>query len=229
MYKQNPNSPVLKALKGNQPNLNAGLKAAIEAAPESPARQTTAGEFAHKQSIKDKEMGKSTKAVDKFKAAYDAMTTDKTYAEAKKGYRKAAKEEYEANNPESPAKQAKRVTPSELNKSSYTQNAFDPTRWSYTEAPEKSTPEPHNAVTAPQYRRSNTSNAELASMPSARRLDTIRAQENAGFMASKGVAGIETMSNKDVNKMAKKHGYSNFTQQKVKERFSSVSSKKLSK
>ena len=99
MYKQNFESPILKALKGNQPNLNAGLKAAIEAAPESPARQTTAGEFAHKQSIKDKEMGKSTKAVDKFKAAYDAMTTDKTYAEAKKGYRKAAKEAYDAKSP----------------------------------------------------------------------------------------------------------------------------------
>ena len=89
MYKQNPKSPMLKALKGGQVNLNAGLKAAIEAAPESPAKQTTAGEFAYEKSLKDKEMGKSTKAVDKVKAAYDAMTTDKTYAEAKKGYRKA--------------------------------------------------------------------------------------------------------------------------------------------
>ena len=44
-------------------------------------------------------MGKSTKAVDKVKAAYDAMTTDKTYAEAKKGYRKAAKEAYEVKTP----------------------------------------------------------------------------------------------------------------------------------
>jgi hypothetical protein len=65
----------------------------------SPAKQTTAGEFAHKKSIKDKEMGKSTKAVDKVKAAYDAMTTDKTYADAKKGYRKAAKKAYDAKSP----------------------------------------------------------------------------------------------------------------------------------
>ena len=165
MYKQSPKSPMLKALKGNQGKLPQHLQDAIKAAPESPAKQTTAGEFAHKQSIKDKEMGKSTKVVDKVKAAYDAMTTDKTYAEAKKGYRKAAKEEYEANNPESPAKQAKRVTPSELNKSSYTQNAFDPTRWSYTEAPEKSTPEPHNAVTAPQYRRSEAPGAQPVERP----------------------------------------------------------------
>jgi len=104
MYKQSPKSPMLKALKGNQGKLPQHLQDAIKAAPESPAKQTTAGEFAHKQSIKDKEMGKSTKVVDKVKAAYDAMTTDKTYAEAKKGYRKAAKEAYDAK---SPAKQTK--------------------------------------------------------------------------------------------------------------------------
>jgi len=104
MYKQNPKSPVLKALKGNQGKLPQHLQDAIKAAPESPAQQTTAGEFAHKQSIKDKEMGKSTKAVDKVKAAYDAMTTDKTYAEAKKGYRKAAKKAYEVK-PPAPIKQ----------------------------------------------------------------------------------------------------------------------------
>ena len=84
MYKQQPRSPLAKALKG---------------APQSPAKQTTSGEFAHKKSIKDKEMGKSTKAVDKVKAAYDAMTTDKTYADAKKGYRKAAKKAYDAKSP----------------------------------------------------------------------------------------------------------------------------------
>ena len=47
-YKQQPRSPLAKALKGNQANLNAGLRAAIEAAsespieaaPESPAKQT---------------------------------------------------------------------------------------------------------------------------------------------------------------------------------------------
>jgi hypothetical protein len=40
MYKQNPNSPVLKALKGNQGKLPQQLQDAIKAAPESPAKQT---------------------------------------------------------------------------------------------------------------------------------------------------------------------------------------------
>ncbi len=61
---QQPTSPVLKALKGNQGRLPQHLHDAIKAAPKSPAKQTTAGEFAHKKSIKDKEMGKSTKVVD---------------------------------------------------------------------------------------------------------------------------------------------------------------------
>ena len=39
-FKMAPKSPIAKALKGNQENLNAGLKAAIEAAAESPAKQT---------------------------------------------------------------------------------------------------------------------------------------------------------------------------------------------
>ena len=75
MYKQQPKSPMLKALKGNQGKLPQQLKEKILA---SPAKQTTANEFAYEKSLKDKEMGKSTKAVDKVKAAYDAMTTDKT-------------------------------------------------------------------------------------------------------------------------------------------------------
>ena len=37
-YKQQPKSPLMKALIGKQGNLNAGLRAAIEAAPESPAK-----------------------------------------------------------------------------------------------------------------------------------------------------------------------------------------------
>jgi len=184
MYKQNPKSPVLKALKGNQPNLNAGLRAAIEAALESPAKQTktlqkikrtpetegekkaaqraaqarissdstytynqlresnswygeagkasaeassekagrdarareakrsaakmygkspakqtTAGEFAHKKSLKEKEMGRSTKVVDKFTSALEAPFSDKTYSELKKEKRNKRKAEYEARTP----------------------------------------------------------------------------------------------------------------------------------
>jgi hypothetical protein len=96
MYKQNFESPILKALKGNQPNLNAGLKAAIEAAPESPARQTTAAEFAYEESLKDKEMGRSTKVVDKLTSALEAPFSDKTYSELKKEKRNKRKAEYKA-------------------------------------------------------------------------------------------------------------------------------------
>ena len=170
MYKQNPKSPVLKALKGNQGKLPQHLQDAIKAAPESPAKQTkdkgfvgphekrqmgpidkynphkpgsaesekhrrdynaqfydaragklkagmkpagvsktkspakqtTAGEFAHKQSLKDKEMGKSTKVVDKFTSALEAPFSDKTYSELKKEKRAKQKAKYNAK---SPAKQ----------------------------------------------------------------------------------------------------------------------------
>ena len=94
MYKQNPKSPVLKALKGNQGKLPQHLQDAIKAAPESPAKQTTAGEFAHQQYEMDKKTGKATRDIDKVKSAFDALTTGKTYAEAKKGYRKKQKEKY---------------------------------------------------------------------------------------------------------------------------------------
>jgi len=96
MYKQSPKSPMLKALKGNQGKLPQHLQDAIKAAPESPAKQTTAGEFAHKQSIKDKEMGKSTKVVDKFTSALEAPFSDKTYSELKKKKRNKRKAEYKA-------------------------------------------------------------------------------------------------------------------------------------
>ena len=99
MYKQNPKSPVLKALKGNQGKLPQHLQDAIKAAPESPAKQTTAGEFAHKQSLKDKEMGRSTKVVDKFASALEAPFSDKTYSELKKEKRAKQKAKYNAKSP----------------------------------------------------------------------------------------------------------------------------------
>ena len=102
MYKQNPKSPVLKALKGNQGKLPQHLQDAIKAAPESPAKQVTAGEFAHKKSLKEKEMGKSTKVVDKFTSALEAPFSDKTYSELKKEKRAKQKAKYNAK---SPAKQ----------------------------------------------------------------------------------------------------------------------------
>ncbi len=99
MYRQNPNSPVLKALKGNQGKLPQALQDAIEAAPESPANQTTAGEFAYEKSLKDKEMGKSTKVVDKFTSALEAPFSDKTYGELKKEKRAKQKAKYNAKSP----------------------------------------------------------------------------------------------------------------------------------
>jgi hypothetical protein len=96
MYKQNSNSPVLKALKGNQGKLPQQLQDAIKAAPESPARQTTAAEFAYEESLKDKEMGRSTKVVDKLTSALEAPFSDKTYSELKKEKRNKRKAEYKA-------------------------------------------------------------------------------------------------------------------------------------
>ena len=60
----------------------------------SPAKQTTAAEFAYEKSLKDKEMGKSTKVVDKVKAAATALTSDKTYAGEKAKYRAERKKAY---------------------------------------------------------------------------------------------------------------------------------------
>jgi len=98
-YKQQPKSPMLKALKGNQGKLPQHLQDAIKAAPESPAKQTTAGEFAHKKSLKDKEMGKSTKVVDKLTSALEAPFSDKTYSELKKEKRAKQKAKYNAKSP----------------------------------------------------------------------------------------------------------------------------------
>ena len=172
MYKQNPKSPVLKALKGNQGKLPQHLQDAIKAAPESPAKQakrvnpssldkrtvnaarellkksggvnnpnltdkevikaakvkgyyaearsgakqglrsgennydwgspakqTTAAEFAYEKSLKDKEMGKSTKVVDKLTSALEAPFSDKTYSELKKEKRAKQKAKYNAKSP----------------------------------------------------------------------------------------------------------------------------------
>ena len=98
-YKQQPKSPVLKALKGNQGKLPQHLQDAIKAAPESPAKQTTAAEFAYEKSLKDKEMGKSTKVVDKFTSALEAPFSDKTYSELKKEKRAKQKAKYNAKAP----------------------------------------------------------------------------------------------------------------------------------
>jgi hypothetical protein len=106
MYKQQPKSPLMKALVGKQKNLPQHLQEKILAAPESPAKQTTAGEFAYQKSLKDKEMGKSTKVIDKAKAAIQAPFSDKTYSELKKDYRKQQKAKYAAS--KSPAKKYKK-------------------------------------------------------------------------------------------------------------------------
>ena len=84
----------------------AGRIARKNEAKRSPAKQTTAGEFAYEKSLKDKEMGKSTKVIDKFTSALEAPFSDKTYAELKKEKRAAQKKKYEAK--KSPAKKYKK-------------------------------------------------------------------------------------------------------------------------
>jgi hypothetical protein len=63
---------------------------------KSPAKQTTAAEFAYEKSLKDKEMGKSTKVVDKLTSALEAPFSDKTYSELKKEKRAKQKAKYNA-------------------------------------------------------------------------------------------------------------------------------------
>jgi len=109
MYKQNPKSPVLKALKGNQGKLPQHLQDAIKAAPESPAKQVTAAEFAYEKSLKEKEMGRSTKVVDKLTSALEAPFSDKTYSELKKEKRAKQKAKYDAKSPAKMKKTARQL------------------------------------------------------------------------------------------------------------------------
>jgi hypothetical protein len=74
----------------------AGRIARKNEAKRSPAKQTTAAEFAYEKSLKDKEMGKSTKVVDKFTSALEAPFSDKTYSELKREKRNKRKAEYKA-------------------------------------------------------------------------------------------------------------------------------------
>ena len=75
----------------------AGRIARKNEAKRSPAKQTTAGEFAYEKHREDMEMGKATYPSDKVRAALTALTSDNvTYAEAKKQLRKKRKEEYKA-------------------------------------------------------------------------------------------------------------------------------------
>ena len=98
-FKMAPKSPMLKALKGNQGKLPQQLQDAIKAAPESPAKQTTAEEFKYMKSVKDKKMGLSTKVVDKLTSAIEAPFSDKTYGELKKEKRAKQKAKNKAKSP----------------------------------------------------------------------------------------------------------------------------------
>ena len=99
-FKMAPKSPMLKALTAKQEaGLPAALKAEIKAAPESPANQTTAEEFKYMKSVKDKEMGLSTKVADKLTSAIEAPFSDKTYGELKKEKRAKQKAKNKAKSP----------------------------------------------------------------------------------------------------------------------------------
>lgn len=77
MYKQNPKSPILKALVGKQKNLPQHLQDAIKAAPESPAKQTK-GKM--KKEVKKKRTPKTPgekKAAER--AAKMRIASDSTY------------------------------------------------------------------------------------------------------------------------------------------------------
>jgi hypothetical protein len=66
---------------------------------KSPAKQTTAGEFAHQQHVKDMEQGKATKPFDKLKAGVRTLASGgdmEDYKSMKKEYRAEAKKEYAA-------------------------------------------------------------------------------------------------------------------------------------
>ncbi len=105
----NPNltdAEVIKAAKGKgvyaeaRSEAKQGLrKSATSCEYGSPAKQTTAGEFAHKKSLKDKKMGKSTKVSDKITSALEAPFSDKTYSELKKEKRAKQKAKYNAKSP----------------------------------------------------------------------------------------------------------------------------------
>ena len=56
-------------------------------------------EFAHEKSLKEKEMGRSTKVVDKLTSALEAPFSDKTYSELKKEKRAKQKAKYDAKSP----------------------------------------------------------------------------------------------------------------------------------
>ena len=65
----------------------------------SPMKQTTAGEFAHRQHVKDMEQGKATKPFDKLKAGIRTVASGgdmEDYKSMKKEYRAEAKAEYAA-------------------------------------------------------------------------------------------------------------------------------------
>ena len=62
MYKQNPKSPVLKALKGNQGKLPQHLQDAIKAAPESPAKQDNSRRIRSQKVFKRKRDGEEHKS-----------------------------------------------------------------------------------------------------------------------------------------------------------------------
>ncbi len=77
MYKQNPKSPILKALVGNQNKLPQHLQDAIKAAPESPAKQTKeekASAFMDK--LREKRAKKAAQHGDKGRAQRIRSTKD---------------------------------------------------------------------------------------------------------------------------------------------------------
>lgn len=103
---QAPEAVIKAVKKGIKNQKDVFGRAGYDAKTGSPAKQTTYGEFMYEKSLKDKEMGKSTKVVDKLTSALEAPFSDKTYAELKKEKRAAQKKKYAAK--KSPAKKYKK-------------------------------------------------------------------------------------------------------------------------
>ena len=80
-YLQSPKSPLAKALKGNQSRLPEHLKAKIEAAPETPVKQTKSAKTAAKGAKTLDKVADSAKLV---KKGVEAKTKAKTALDATK-------------------------------------------------------------------------------------------------------------------------------------------------
>ena len=92
-FKMVPKSPAMKALKGNQGSLPEGLKKAIEAAPESPAKKTTEpkGKFDGYKSIGESDTEKGAHLIRSKSVKSNTAATDHKMTKTAEGKYKVYK------------------------------------------------------------------------------------------------------------------------------------------